>query len=549
MAATFCKAQSPHLNTNHRAYEYADRLWHLSEQKLYNNISTRKMQLHEMADRLDTLSYDFSSIDLFDKDFFLKEAGISNAADASERGFWSHFYKNPAYLYSYDSKDFSFHINGFFNFQSGHEQKEGGFTFLNKRGIELWGSLDDRFEFYTSFHENQSNFLNYIENFIDRYNTIPRQGHYKPYSSSVSESLNGYDYANAIAFLSYKTSKHTKLELGHGRHFIGNGIRSLLLSDFSHNYLYLNFTVDVWKLKYQSMVAELSPISSLETVGNTVLPKKYMATHYLSLDITPRFEIGLFESVIFSREDQFEFHYLNPVILYRTVEALIDSPDNVLLGLNMNWLMAKRTSVYGQLLIDELRTSEIFGSNKWWGNKWAYQLGIKHFDLLGVTGLDLQAEYNKVRPYTYSHNSNLTGFTNRGLSSYSHFNQALAHPLGANFSELILRMKYRPADRIFINTQFLYSKVGRNAEDLNYGNDILINNNSRVSDFGIDHLQGNKSTIQSFSSQLSYMFFHDFSLDLLLTLRKESSDSGDAVETAYLGLGLRYNIENRTIDY
>ena len=84
---------------------------------------------------------------------------------------------------------------------------------------------------------------------------------------------------------------------------------------------------------------------------------------------------------------------------------------------------------------------------------------------------------------------------------------------------------------------------------LNFGSDILVNNTSRIGDFGIEQLQGDRTDIQSFSAQVSYMFFHDLSLDLLLTLRNESSELNNDLITSYWGFGLRYNIENRTIDY
>lgn len=541
-------SQSAYYIRNHQAYSFTDRYWHLTGSRLNENASVQKLYYSGFEDTLKLISPLRSPSDNFDVSFLLLENAPDSLTYNSDLGFWKNLYFNPAYLFTFQTDGFSFHVNAFANIQAGQQNQDDRFIFLNKRGLELWGQLDKKFYFYTSLHENQSNFFNYIDNFIEENNTIPREGHYKPFESSLSTALTGYDYANATAYLGYNTSRHTTLEFGHGRHFIGNGIRSLLLSDYAHNYLYLNFSVNVWKLHYQSMVAELSPISSQQTIGNTVLPKKYMATHYLSFDISPRLEIGLFESVVFSRENQFEFHYLNPVILFRTVEALIDSPDNVLLGLNANWLIAPRTSVYFQLLIDELRTSEIFSDNKWWGNKWAYQAGIKHFDFLNINNLDLQLEFNKVRPYTYSHNSTLASFNQIGLSSYSHFNQALAHPLGSNFSEYILRIKYRPIPRLTGEVQFLFARKGKNTEDQNLGGNILLNNTSRVSDFGNNHLQGELSEIKALDLQLSYMFVHDLSLDLLVKIRSDESASL-LVETNYLGVGFRYNFSNSTIDY
>ena len=409
--------------------------------------------------------------------------------------------------------------------------------------------MDNRFYFYSNFHENQANFFNYIDNFIERYNTIPSQGNYKSYQSSLFENINGFDFQNAQAYLGYKTSKHSLLELGHGRHFIGNGIRSLLLSDFSHNYLYLRFNISVWKINYQTIIAELSPFSSQQTIGNTVLPNKYMASHYLSFAPNKKLNIGLFETVIFSRQNQFEFQYLNPVILYRTVEGLIDSPDNVLLGLNLNWYAFNKSSLYAQLLIDELRFGEIFSGDNWWGNKWGLQLGIKSFDLFGVKQLDGQMEFNMVRPYTYSHLRTIAAFPEQSFSNYSHYNQALAHPLGANFAEYLLRFRYRPTNKWRFILQFLYARAGRNQGLINYGGDILLNNSSRISDYNIDLFQGAVSDIRSIDLQSSFRLSYDLYLDLYLKIRQDTDESLENVRTNFVGLGFRFNIETRNIDF
>ena len=48
------------------------------------------------------------------------------------------------------------------------------------------------------------------------------------------------------------------------------------------------------------------------------------------------------------------------------------------------------------------------------------QFGGKYIDAIGVKNLDLQAEINIIRPFTYSHNDT--------IANYTHYNQPLAHP-------------------------------------------------------------------------------------------------------------------------
>ena len=63
-------------------------------------------------------------------------------------------------------------------------------------------------------------------------------------------------------------------------------------------------------------------------------------------------------------------------------------------------------------------------------------------DVLRIRHLDLQAEYNSARPFTYSHASLFT--------NYAHYRQPLAHPLGSNFKEFVFIGRYQPLKKAFI---------------------------------------------------------------------------------------------------
>ena len=105
------------------------------------------------------------------------------------------------------------------------------------------------------------------------------------------------------------------------------------------------------------------------------LPHKYATMHHLSVNATRWLNIGVFEAVIFDRQDRYEFGYLNPIIFYRQVERAMGSPDNVNLGFNFKAMAAKHLQFYGQILLDEFRAKELFGGNGWWGNKFGIQAG------------------------------------------------------------------------------------------------------------------------------------------------------------------------------
>ena len=543
-------AQTPYLNNNDNVSHFLDRIQHIYNQDSIQHTSIANMRRgdiqriisqnrHKIVSPVDSdiLSHMNNTL-YFSSDTLVDE----------QLGLWNTFYKNKAHFFELQEQDFQLTINPILNLQLGRDTENQQNVFNNTRGLELWGELDQKLYFYSSLYENQSNFLNYINLFIDKYNSIPGQGNYKEFNSRIFNIDNSYDYGNAQAYLGYRISKHSHLEIGHGRHFIGNGMRSLLLSDFANNYFYLKFGFRVWKIQYQSIFAELNTGSSRTNPGDELLPKKYKATHYLSYKPSPKLEFGFFETVVFSRENHFEFQYLNPVILYRTVEFFLDSPDNVLIGLNANWHAFPKTSLYGQLILDELRTNELFARNGWWANKFGYQIGLKHFDILGIKNLDTQLELNRVRPFTYSHNITSDVFPDFSVSSYSHNNQALAHPLGANFTEVIFKLRYQPIQKLILNARYIYSVVGKD-NDSNSGSDILINNASRDGDFNHSLHQGAKSTINIIDLSLSYELFHSFFLDGFIKKRTDKNEVFQDINTLFFGTGIRYNISNRQIDY
>lgn len=464
------------------------------------------------------------------------------------KGFLKLFYKNQTSLFEINKDDLYLKVNPMINFSMGRDFDNRQLLFQNTRGVEINGMISNRLYFYSNLEETQRNFLKHINNRIDRDKAIPGQALYKSYSSSVFNDLKGYDFMNAKAYFEFRLIPKISVSLGHGNFFIGNGIRSLLLSDYGQNYYFMKFDTKVWKLHYQNIFAELSSVSHEEIGTDKIVPKKYLAAHYLNLKHKNVFEAGLYEAVIYHRNDRLELQYFNPVILYRTVEHFIGSPDNVLIGLNWKYNLLKRFSYYGQLMLDEFNFGIIKKDLTWWGNKYGFQSGLKYIDVGGIDHLDLQIEYNIVRPYTYSHSDSL---------SYSHYNQPLAHPLGSNFKEFTGILSYRPFSKLFLKMSYLNSIHGDDFDKYSYGGNILKSYNLRPLDaegkmieYGYKIGSGIKRNILQYKLECSYMFFHNYFLDIDIGYRSENTDnnSHDFNEMYVLG-GLRINISKCDLDY
>lgn len=525
----------------------------------HTSFSVSLNELAEMAKYVSDSVKAFSGRDLENAEYILKDIrewnnelnGKRNTDEFENnnpKGFLGLFYRDPATFYAAHTDNFFIQLDPVINISFGKDIKNDRLIFQNSRGFSISGLVDKKIYFYTSLLETQQSFLDHLDKKISRDLAVPGQGLYKPYNSSVLDNVNGYDFMNAQAIIGFNISKSINAQIGHGKFNIGNGLRSLFLSDYSHNYFFLKFDTKVWKFNYHNIFAELSALSHKQLGSDDIIPKKYMAAHYLTYSPVRNFEIGLFETVIFKRDNHFELQYLNPVILYRTVEHFIGSPDNVLVGIDWKYNFLRRCSFYGQFLLDEFNFSILKKDRTWWANKYGLQLGFKYIDVLGIDQLDFQVETNIVRPYTYSHNDS--------LNSYSHFNQALAHPLGANFKELIFNFNYKPYKNFYANAKFIHAIQGEDKDSRSYGSNILKSNalrpvdeEGKLIDYGYFIGYGNKITKSQYKLNLSYMIYHNCFVDFDIIYYSEQFEKSRKSEELYFGAGLRLNIDRTTPDY
>lgn len=461
----------------------------------------------------------------------------------NRRPIFNTFYRTRANLWEVNNPFFRLRVNPMLGLGIGQAKGDAHILLNNQRGLEIRGDIDERIYFYTNVLESQSRFPDYINRRIAKDRALPGAGLYKPYNSIIFDFKDGYDYLMAQGYVGLNASRHVGVQLGHGRHFLGNGYRSLLLSDYSNNYFYLKLNWRVSKFHLQNIFAELSQDSDLNSTTERLLPKRYMAAHYFGFSPSPNLSFGFYEVVVFSRLNHFELQYLNPVILYRTVEQLLGSPDNILIGLDAKWNLFKRVQLYGQLMVDEFKFDELFLEKRgWWANKYGFQLGLKYIDVLGIDHLDAQVEINRVQPYTFSH------FDSTAV--YANYQQALAHPLGANFKEGVIRLRYQPFQRLVLQGRLIRAHTGLDPEGENWGGNILLPNATRQSDFGNELGQGIATTINLIGLEMRYAFYHNMFLELEFFHRTHENNVPELTYTTnYIGGGLRINLAKTYFDF
>lgn len=454
----------------------------------------------------------------------------------SDRSVLQHFYRTPANLLEVNRPDFYLRLNPILDLRYGKQRQDTEDYFFNRRGVRLRAGIDDRVFLHFDILETQAGLPNYIRRFRQRFQALPGAGFLKSYTAETFNVSNGVDFLNGTGYLSADISRHIGARLGYGRHFIGDGERSLLLSDFSNNYPFLELNWRIWKFHYRNLFAELTAgPGSRPTAANMPFLKKYIASHHLSINVGKRLTLGLFEAVIFSRDNGFDLAYLNPIILYRTIEQSVGSPDNALIGLTARYDGPYRTRFYSQFILDEFKFDELFVERRgWWANKWAWQVGARHVDAFGIEQLDLVVEYNVARPYTYTH---------RGQSSYTHFGMPLAHPLGANFREGLLGIDYRPFPRLHLRSRLFFIRQGEGTADRVVGENINISHQERGMDFGNEIGQGATYTNTLWDLRASYELRPNLWLEAAYLSRdKDAALSANDLNTAVLNFGVRWNV-------
>lgn len=461
----------------------------------------------------------------------------SHAADTeSERPILRHFYKQRSDLYSVRSEDFDLHVNPVLYVGLGQDSRSEEGLFVNTRGVEVRGMIDNAVGFYTYLTDNQILFPTYV---MEYNGLVPHEGFFKRYKDG-----NAVDFLQARGYITFKATKHINFQFGHDRMFVGSGYRSLVFSDFSPPFLFLKGNAKIWKFNYLFQVGQMTA----DVRGKNGFPQKYNAFHHLSINLGKKVNVGIFESVVFSPDDStgtdhFRFDYLNPIIFYRAVEQQNGSTDNVLLGIDFKWHVVSNLSLYGQFMLDEMVIANVRARNGWWANKYGIQGGAKYVDAFGITNLDLQGEINLVRPFTYSH------FTNYG--SYSHYRQPLAHSLGANFKEVVGIVRYQPFPRVNVVGKAFIADIGRDSTNtVNWGGDILKNNQTREMDFGNSFGQGTLNRIVYGDITLSYHFKHNVVIDFSYLYRDSKADLTVYSNTSsVLSLAVRWNVAKRLYDF
>lgn len=403
----------------------------------------------------------------------------------------------------------------------------------NTRGFIVEGVIGKRFGFSSWFYENQTINVDYLYDYARETEVYPGQGRVKQYRDSA-----GWDYAMSGAYISYSPTKRINLQFGHDKHFIGDGYRSLMLSDNSFNYPSLKYNIAFGKdnrFQYSSIFASMQDLErfSTFTTPEALFKRKMGSFHYLSANITKKLQVGLFEGIIWQRVNNEDESLVTPTTFYIPVLGVntglngFDGVNNAVVGLNFKWRTTKKMYFYGQYVLDDPSTS-----------RFGFQVGAKFFDLWKVKDLVAQVEYNQVAPYTFSHQE--------PLQNYSHYNQAIGHQLGAGFNEVVVIANYKiPDTRFWMRGQVNVASYESDTTGTFTGQNIFLDYDNATPE--VDGLATNLVWVNvEFGYQM--LKWTNMQWAAGVTSRTLTTD-GVGHQTTYIYFGLRTNLMNRYYDF
>lgn len=503
----------------------------------------RRDHLASYLDSLQASGKLASRTDAFNLDYLRKDNWefMDEEPQDSKKPLFKTFYRKPNDFFHHKDSVFDIHVNPVLYLSGGLEQGLEEARFRNTRGIELRGSVDNKVAFYTYLTTTQILHPSWVAQYARNNGAVPGEGFWKEYGTQ------GFGYFSARGHISFNVTKHIEAQLGHDRNFVGEGYRSMILSDFSNPYLFLKLNTKIWKFNFTNifsqMTADVFYNKGRPTDGR--YPQKWFFHHRLGINLGKRLNIGIFESVM---ANEFDWNYLNPVIFYRWIEHQLGTPDKVMLGLDSKWNFYPGMQLYGQFALDEFVFGEFFGidGKNSLRNKHSIQAGFKYIDAFKVNNLDLQLEYNQARPYTYQEKFEYQSFTN--------YRTPLTHPSGANFKEAIAILRYQPIPRLHLNATGVYQFFGADPDnEMNFGGNLLKNRlltNTGIGLFGNVIGQGIENKIMMGTLNASYMVKQNVFVDLSHSYRRQTAQDLDAPTIANVSqLSLRMNISRQDFNY
>ncbi|MDQ2751827.1 MAG: hypothetical protein M3R72_02280, partial [Bacteroidota bacterium] len=181
-------------------------------------------------------------------------------------------------------------IDPYIEYGGGKTNRKNNALIGGGAGLRVQAVINNKFSFDASFIDNSQQFPSYIDSVIyNKSNIVPGN------NVATLQKNQRWNYNNGSFNFTYLPSTHFLISAGYGKQFLGDGYRSLQLSDNSFNYPYVRLQARFWKLTYNVLYNQYE--NKLWYLVNGRSQKKFSVMHELVINVSNKFQFALYDEV------------------------------------------------------------------------------------------------------------------------------------------------------------------------------------------------------------------------------------------------------------
>ena len=229
-------AQFTFMNLGVRENHFMDRIELMNNKTSGFNFSTTKPYNRKYTiDQVQTINPEKkwmdNNIDKYNiQKYYSNNSEFIDSADEyfkSRRPLFKSFYISQSNFFEVKTKDFFLIINPVLNIQYSHESGNSQTIYYNSRGATIRGMIAQKIGFASTITDNQERGPLFFQELVKQNKAVPGVGFYKDFKEDPTAN----DYFDGRGYITFNAVKYIDIQLGFDKNFIGNGYRSLFLSD------------------------------------------------------------------------------------------------------------------------------------------------------------------------------------------------------------------------------------------------------------------------------------------------------------------------------
>ncbi len=256
------------------------------------------------------------------------------------------------------------------------------------------------------------------------------------------------------AFISFQ-NKRFLLKLGRDYLRWGTGKNgTLVMSNIARPLDQIFGDAKFGPFKFSFFTSELDQYGSIYIQDAKIPIRRFLSGHRLDLVLFKgKLQASVSELMLYGGQDKtFDVVYSNPFVFWHGANYNNKSNSgNVLPTVDVLYYPAINWKLYGSLLIDDIQIEKT-GPGDLEPNEIGFIAGTEYAVPLSFSGMTINAEYTRVANRTYK--------TPNPMETFVHRNVPLGHPLGNDFEQFNLGVRYWFSSYFRTELDYFYTKNG-----------------------------------------------------------------------------------------